>query len=52
LSTGTHAIMLVSHVFYATDMHPGHGITSYYTEVLTSMDKRLNAAIQGVDEEG
>ena len=44
--------MLVSHVFYATDMHPGHGMHQYYTEVLTSMEERLNAAIQGVDEEG
>ena len=44
--------MLVSHVFYATDMHPGHGMHRYYTEVLTSMEERLTAAIQGVDEEG
>lgn len=44
--------MLVSHVFYATEMHPGHGMHRYYTEVLSSMEERLNAAIQGVDEEG
>ena len=44
--------MLVSHVFYATDMHPGHGMHQYYTEVLSSMEERLNAAIQGVDEKG
>jgi hypothetical protein len=44
--------MLVSHVFYATEMHPGHGMHRYYTEVLNSMEERLNAAIQGVDEEG
>lgn len=44
--------MLVSHVFYATEMHPGHGMHQYYTEVLSSMEERLNAAIQGVDEEG
>ena len=44
--------MLVSHVFYATEMHPGHGMHHYYTEVLSSMEERLNAAIQGVDEEG
>jgi hypothetical protein len=44
--------MLVSHVFYATQMHPGHGMHRYYTEVLSSMEERLNAAIQGVDEEG
>lgn len=44
--------MLVSHVFYATDMHPGHGMHQYYTEVLDTMEERLNAAIQGVDEDG
>jgi hypothetical protein len=44
--------MLVSHVFYATEMHPGHGMHRYYTEVLSTMEERLNAAIQGVDEEG
>lgn len=44
--------MLVSHVFYATDMHPGHGMHNYYNEKLDSMEARLNAAIQGVDESG
>jgi len=44
--------MLVSHVFYATDMHKGHGMHPYYTEVLTTMDERLNAAIMGVSETG
>ena len=44
--------MLVSHVFYATDMHPGHGMHKYYTEVLNSLEERLDAAIQGVDDEG
>ncbi len=44
--------MLVSHVFYATQMHPGHGMHRYYTETLTSMEARLNAAIQGVEEPG
>lgn len=44
--------MLVSHVFYATTMHTGHGMHKYYNEVLNSMEERLNAAIQGVTEPG
>lgn len=44
--------MLVSHVFYATQMHKGHGMHRYYTETLQTMEERLNAAIQGVDEPG
>ena len=42
--------MLVSHVFYATEMHVGHGMHRYYTETLTNMEERLNAAIRGVHE--
>jgi sulfotransferase 6B1 len=44
--------MLVSHVFYATQIHKGHGMHRYYTETLQTMEERLNAAIQGVDEPG
>jgi sulfotransferase 6B1 len=44
--------MLVSHVFYATEMHKGHGMHTYYTETLKTMEARLNAAIQGVEEPG
>jgi len=44
--------MIVSHVFYATEMHPGHGMHRYYTEVLRTMEERISAAIEGVDEEG
>ena len=44
--------MLISHVFYATDMYAGHGMHRYYTEVLTTMEERLNAAIEGVMEPG
>ena len=44
--------MIVSHVFYATEMHRGHGMHRYYTEVLRTMEERINAAIEGVDEEG
>jgi len=44
--------MIVSHVFYATEMHRGHGMHRYYTEVLRTMEERMNAAIEGVDEDG
>ncbi len=44
--------VIVSHVFYATDMHKGHGMHSYYTEQLQTMEERINAAIQGVEEPG
>jgi len=44
--------MLVSHVFYATEMHKGHGMHYYYAETLKTMEERLNAAIEGVDEPG
>ena len=42
--------MLVSHVFYAAEMYTDHGMHRYYTETLTSMEERLNAAIEGVDD--
>jgi hypothetical protein len=44
--------MLVSHIFYAKDMYEGHGMHRYYTQNLTTMEDRLNAAIQGVSEPG
>jgi len=44
--------MIVSHVFYATQMHPGHGMHQYYNEILKNMEERVNAAIQGVEEPG
>jgi hypothetical protein len=44
--------MIVSHVFYATQMHAGHGMHRYYNETLKSMEERLNAAIEGVEEPG
>jgi hypothetical protein len=44
--------MIVSHVFYATDLHKGHGMHQYYTETLKTMEERINAAIQGVEESG
>lgn len=44
--------MVVSHVFYATDMHPGHGMHRYYNETLKTMEERIQAAIQGVEDPG
>jgi hypothetical protein len=44
--------VIVSHVFYATQMHKGHGMHQYYTQTLGSMEERINAAIQGVVEPG
>jgi len=44
--------MIISHVFYATQRHPGHGMHRYYTEVLTSMEQRIDAAILGVQADG
>jgi hypothetical protein len=44
--------MIISHVFYATQMHPGHWMRRYYTETLHTMEERINAAIQGVEEPG
>lgn len=41
--------VLVSHIFYATEMYPGHGMHRYYNS-LPDMDARLNAAIEGVDD--
>ena len=42
--------VLVSHVFYATDMHSGHGMHAYY-QSLPDMEARINAAIEGVDKD-
>lgn len=44
--------MVISHIFYATEIHPGHNMHRYYTEVLHNMEERINAAITGVDEPG
>lgn len=44
--------MIVSHVFYATQMHTGHGMHQYYNQELHSMEERINAAIQGVEVPG
>ena len=44
--------MIISHIFYATQMHPGHWMRRYYTEELYSMEERINAAIRGVAQPG
>jgi len=38
---------LVSHVFYATEIHTGHGMHEYYNNELKTMEERLNVAIEG-----
>jgi hypothetical protein len=44
--------MIVSHVFYATEMFQDHGMYRYYNEKLNTMEERINAAIGGVTEAG
>lgn len=44
--------MIISHIFYATEMYEGHWMHQYYTETLTTMEERINAAILGVQELG
>jgi len=44
--------MVISHIFYATQIHPGHGMHRHYTQKLDSMEDRINAAILGVDLPG
>lgn len=44
--------MIVSHVFYATDMFVDHGMHKYYTEKLETKEDRINAAIGGVTVPG
>ncbi len=43
--------MLVSQVFFATDMHEEHGMHAYY-QSLPDFDARLKVAITGIDGEG
>lgn len=41
--------MIISHVFYATEMNKNHNMHKYYNETLSNMDERIRAAILGVD---
>lgn len=43
--------MLVSQVYYATDMHLGHGMHEYYSS-LSDFGARLKVAITGIDQDG
>jgi hypothetical protein len=43
--------MLVSHVFFATDMHLGHGMHAYY-QTLADFSERLKVAITGINQDG
>jgi len=43
--------MLVSQVFFATDMHKEHGMRAYYKS-LPDFSARLNVAITGIDRDG
>jgi sulfotransferase 6B1 len=43
--------MLVSQVFFATDMHEEHGMHAYYRS-LANFDERLRVAITGIDRDG
>jgi sulfotransferase 6B1 len=43
--------MLVSQVFFATDMREEHGMHEYYNS-LPDFDARLNVAISGIDRDG
>ena len=43
--------MLVSQVFFATDMHEEHGMHAYYKS-LPDFGERLNVAITGIDRDG
>lgn len=43
--------MLVSHIFFATDMYEGHGMHEYY-QTLSDFDERLKVAITGINRDG
>ncbi len=43
--------MLISQVFFATDMHEEHGMHAYYKS-LPDFGVRLNVAITGIDKDG
>lgn len=42
---------LISHIFYAVDMHEGHRLRAYYLR-LPDMNARITATIKGIDEPG
>jgi hypothetical protein len=44
--------VIVSHVFFATELYTNHGMNRYYNEMLNTMEERIDAAICGVEEPG
>jgi len=44
--------MIISHIFYATQLYEDHWMHQYYTETLQTMEERINAAIEGVQAAG
>jgi len=44
--------LLVSHIFYATEMYEDHALRPFLSKSLSSMEERLNAVIAGIDEPG
>lgn len=44
--------LIVSHVFYATEIYHGHALHQYYTQKLTTNEERIDAAIKGLDSDG
>jgi len=43
--------MLISHIFFATDMYEEHGMHDFYMQ-LPNFNDRLKVAITGIDQEG
>ncbi len=44
--------VVISHMFYAKDIHTGHGMHDYYNNVLTTIEERINVEIEGCDLPG
>ena len=42
---------IISHIFYALDIHEGHRMRAYYRDQLHSMEERIEATIHGVTQE-
>ena len=42
---------IISHIFYALDIHEGHRMRAYYQDQLHSMEARIEATIRGVTQE-
>lgn len=40
--------VIVSQIFYALEMHKGHGMHRYYARELKTMEERIKAAVNGV----